>query len=61
MDRRTRPSSPGAGKDPNSLTQWAWKDQAGGLPDKDNLQDAFAAVLDPRERIVSGGGNGDQL
>ena len=33
----------GGSKDPNSLTQWAWKDQAGGLPDKDNLQDAFAA------------------
>ena len=27
----------GGSKDPNSLTQWAWKDQAGGLPDKDNL------------------------
>ncbi len=33
----------GGSKDPLTLTGWAWKDQAGGLPDKDNLQDAFAA------------------
>jgi hypothetical protein len=33
----------GGSKDPSDLTQWAWKDGAGGLPDKDNLQDAFAA------------------
>ena len=42
----------GAGpRDPNSLTQWARKDQAGGLPDKDNLQHAFAAGYSiPEER-----------
>jgi len=33
----------GGSKDPQDLNQWAWKDQSGGLPDKDNLQDAFAA------------------
>ena len=33
----------GGSKDPLTLTGWQWKDQAGGLPDKDNLQDAFAA------------------
>jgi hypothetical protein len=33
----------GGAKDPQDTTQWAWKDGAGGLPDKDNLQHAFAA------------------
>jgi hypothetical protein len=33
----------GGSKDPIDLSQWAWKDGAGGLPDKDNLQHAFAA------------------
>jgi hypothetical protein len=32
----------GGSKDPTDLNQWLWKD-AGGLPDKDNLVDAFAA------------------
>ena len=32
----------GGSKDPQDITQWAWKDDAGGLPDKDNLTDAFA-------------------
>jgi hypothetical protein len=33
----------GGSKDPQDISAWAWKDQAGGLPDKDNLQDSFAA------------------
>src|SRR5262245_29405388 len=33
----------GGSKDPNDISQWQWKDQLGGLPDKDNLQDSFAA------------------
>jgi len=33
----------GGSKDPIDVNQWAWKDGAGGLPDKDNLQHAFAA------------------
>src|SRR5215475_9326004 len=33
----------GGSKDPMDLSSWAWKDQSGGLPDKDNLQDSFAA------------------
>jgi len=33
----------GGSKDPQELTEWRWKDGAGGLPDKDNLQHAFAA------------------
>jgi hypothetical protein len=33
----------GGSKDPIDVSSWAWKDGAGGLPDKDNLQHAFAA------------------
>jgi hypothetical protein len=33
----------GGSKDPQDTNAWAWKDGAGGLPDKDNLQHAFAA------------------
>src|SRR5262245_54345646 len=33
----------GGSKDPNDINQWAWKDGAGGLPDKDNLLHSFAA------------------
>jgi hypothetical protein len=32
----------GGSKDPNDLNNWQWKN-AGGLPDKDNLQHGFAA------------------
>ena len=32
----------GGSKDPNDISKWAWKGK-GGLPDKDNLQHAFAA------------------
>jgi hypothetical protein len=31
----------GGSKDPSDISSWAWKD-AGGLPDKDNLQHGFA-------------------
>src|SRR5215831_4637495 len=33
----------GGSKDPIDINQWAWKDGAGGLPDKDNLLHSFAA------------------
>jgi hypothetical protein len=33
----------GGSKDPQDINQWAWKDGAGGLPDKDNLVHSFAA------------------
>ena len=33
----------GGSKDPIDINQWAWKDNVGGLPDKDNLQHGFAA------------------
>src|SRR6266704_2957369 len=48
----------GGSKDPIDIDQWAWKDGAGGLPDKDNLQHAFAArySLPPSPTCPSGGG-----
>jgi len=48
----------GGSKDPINIDQWAWKDGAGGLPDKDNLQHAFAArySLPPSTSCPSGGG-----
>ena len=33
----------GGSKDPLDVSSWQWKDQSGGLPDKDNLQNSFAA------------------
>jgi hypothetical protein len=33
----------GGSKDPQDVSKWAWKDGAGGLPDKDNLLHSFAA------------------
>jgi hypothetical protein len=33
----------GGSKDPQDINNWAWKDGAGGLPDKDNLEHSFAA------------------
>jgi len=47
----------GGSKDPIDIDQWAWKDGAGGLPDKDNLEHAFAArySLTPSSTCPSGG------
>lgn len=33
----------GGSKDPMPISEWAWKDEAGGLPDKANLLHSFAA------------------
>ena len=33
----------GGSKDRIDVASWAWKDGAGGLPDKDNLTHSFAA------------------
>jgi hypothetical protein len=33
----------GGSKDPQDISNWQWKDGAGGLPDKDNLLHSFAA------------------
>jgi hypothetical protein len=32
----------GGSKDPQNISSWQWKDQLGGLPDKDNLQHGFS-------------------
>jgi hypothetical protein len=37
----------GGSKDPQDINNWAWKDDAGGLPDKDNLLHSFAARYQP--------------
>ncbi len=46
----------GGSKDPQDVSDWAWKDGAGGLPDKDNLQHSFAArySLPPSPTCPSG-------
>src|SRR5262252_1563759 len=47
----------GGSKDPQDINQWAWKDGAGGLPDKDNLLHGFAARYStaPSSSCPSGG------
>lgn len=42
----------GGSKDPQDINQWAWKDGAGGLPDKDNLLHSFAARYNTSEGDV---------
>jgi hypothetical protein len=42
LDRSASIFTGGGSKDPNNIDQWAWKN-GGGLPDKDNLLNAFAA------------------
>ena len=46
----------GGSKDPQDMSNWAWKDGAGGLPDKDNLLHSFAArySLPPSPTCPSG-------
>jgi hypothetical protein len=48
----------GGSKDPIDINQWAWKDGAGGLPDKDNLLHSFAArySLTPNASTCPSGG-----
>src|SRR5215471_6290696 len=47
----------GGSKDPQDISNWAWKDGAGGIPDKDNLLHAFAArySLPPSASCPAGG------
>src|SRR5262245_24677908 len=47
----------GGSKDPQDISQWLWKDEAGGLPDKDNLLHSFAARYSLPNDPVSGDGN----
>lgn len=42
----------GGSKDPQDINQWAWKDGAGGLPDKDNLLHSMAARYNTSEGDV---------
>jgi hypothetical protein len=42
LDRSASIFTGGGSKDPQDISQWAWKN-GGGLPDKDNLLHAFAA------------------
>ncbi len=47
----------GGSKDPIDINQWAWKDGAGGLPDKDNLEHGFAVrYSEPSSATCPGGG-----
>jgi hypothetical protein len=52
----------GGSKDPQDISQWLWKDEAGGLPDKDNLLHSFAARYslpnDPVDTKENGDTNG---
>lgn len=47
----------GGSKDPQDVSNWAWKDGAGGLPAKDNLLHGFAArySVPPSSSCPSGG------
>jgi hypothetical protein len=42
----------GGSKDPQDISNWQWKDGAGGLPDKDNLLHSFAARYTTNEGQV---------
>jgi hypothetical protein len=55
-DRSTSIFTGGGSKDPNDISAWKGKDQ-GGLPDKDNLRDSFAArySVPPSADCPSGG------
>ena len=44
----------GGSKDPQDISSWAWKDNAGGLPDKDNLLHSFAARYRPSTGTYAG-------
>jgi hypothetical protein len=44
----------GGSKDPGNIDGWAWKDGAGGLPDKDNLVHGFAARYSIDPTVASG-------
>lgn len=43
LDRNATIFTGGGSKDQENVSAWAWKDGAGGLPDKDNLLHGFAA------------------
>jgi hypothetical protein len=50
----------GGSKDPQEISNWAWKDEAGGLPDKDNILHSFAVRYSlPNDPVDVPGGTGD--
>lgn len=50
----------GGSKDPQDISNWAWKDGAGGLPDKDNLLHSFAVRYSlPDDPVDVAGGTGN--
>lgn len=49
----------GGSKDPIDINQWAWKDNVGGLPDKDNLLHGYAARYSIPSSPSCPGTNGD--
>ena len=49
----------GGSKDPIDINQWAWKDNTGGLPDKDNLLHGFAARYSIPSSTTCPGTGGD--
>jgi hypothetical protein len=49
----------GGSKDPQDINQWAWKDNVGGLPDKDNLLHSFAARYSIPSSPTCPGAGGD--
>src|SRR5262249_25925114 len=57
-DKNATCNQDGVSKDPQDTNQWAWKDGAGGIPDKDNLEHSFAArySLDPTNGAPNPGG-----
>src|SRR5207237_8406742 len=46
----------GGSKDPIDINQWSWKDGAGGLPDKDNLEHGFSVRYSETSSATCPGG-----
>lgn len=42
----------GGSKDPLDISSWNWKDDTGGLPDKDNITNAYAAAYSVNGELV---------
>ena len=42
----------GGSKDPINIPSWRWKDDSGGLPDKDNITDAYASAYNVNGDLV---------
>jgi len=42
----------GGSKDPIDISQWSWKNDTGGLPDKDNITNAYAAAYSVNGQLL---------